>query len=293
VTLAVSGTAWPISRCCAANLSVLASGLGRDGLAHDHPAGRRRPAVLAAIDTARPVSRARAWKWAGAHAPDHGASARRPVIVASWLARSRTRNRLPRPPRRASALSCCRSSTAALRGPVNHCRCCCPNAGSNTATDHIGVIKAAPAQLPAHRPGKRAGRKVLIGTDGAGCTHDVLTWMSGQRWSCSVGFPLPHNTSDLLELIPADVWTRANDAQGSDPRRLPRQFMATRSPGRPRLTSSANRENDGDAAVDSLAGGAGVGRDRVSVTESLWDQGDVSADHRALKDVGDCQRSGL
>jgi len=86
------------------------------------------------------------------------------------------------------------------------------NAGSNTATDHIAVIKAALAQLPDHRRGKRAGRKVLVRTDSAGCTHRVLTWMNNQRLSNSVGFPLPHNTSDLLELIPADVWTPAYDA---------------------------------------------------------------------------------
>jgi len=36
--------------------------------------------------------------------------------------------------------------------------------------------------------------------------------MSGQRLSYSVGFPLSHNTSDLLELIPAGVWTPAYDA---------------------------------------------------------------------------------
>ena len=53
---------------------------------------------------------------------------------------------------------------------------------------------------------------MLIRTDSAGCTHKVLTWMSGQRLSYSVGFPLPHNASDLLELIPADVWTPAYDA---------------------------------------------------------------------------------
>ena len=86
------------------------------------------------------------------------------------------------------------------------------NAGSNTATDHIAVIKAALAQLPSARPGKRAGRKVLIRTDSAGCTHKALTWMAGQRLSYSVGFPLPHNTTQLLELIPADVWTPAYDA---------------------------------------------------------------------------------
>jgi len=86
------------------------------------------------------------------------------------------------------------------------------NAGSNTATDHIAVIKAALAQLPGHRRGNRVGRKVLIRTDSAGCTHKVLTWMSGQRLSYSVGFPLPHNTAQLLELIPTDVWTPAYDA---------------------------------------------------------------------------------
>jgi len=36
--------------------------------------------------------------------------------------------------------------------------------------------------------------------------------MTGQRLSYSVGFPLPHNTSDLLELILAGVWTPAYDA---------------------------------------------------------------------------------
>ena len=68
------------------------------------------------------------------------------------------------------------------------------------------------AQLPSHRRGNRAGRKVLIRTDSAGCTHKVLAWMSGQRLSYSVGFPLPHNTSDLLDLIPAAMWTPAYDA---------------------------------------------------------------------------------
>ena len=36
--------------------------------------------------------------------------------------------------------------------------------------------------------------------------------MTGQRLSCSVGFPLPHNISDLLELIAASMWAPAYDA---------------------------------------------------------------------------------
>ena len=51
-------------------------------------------------------------------------------------------------------------------------------------------------------------------------------------------------------------------------------------------------EDDGDATVTDAAGIAGVGRDGVRLTESLRDQGHVSADQRALKDAGDCQRSG-
>jgi hypothetical protein len=42
------------------------------------------------------------------------------------------------------------------------------NAGSNTAADHITVVKAAFAQLPGYRFGRRPGRTVLIRADGAG-----------------------------------------------------------------------------------------------------------------------------
>jgi Transposase DDE domain group 1 len=82
------------------------------------------------------------------------------------------------------------------------------NAGSNTATDHIAVIKQALAQLPAHRP----GRKVLIRTDGAGGTRRLIEWLTGQRLSYSVGFTLPTNTPDLLAKIPENSWTPAYDA---------------------------------------------------------------------------------
>ena len=86
------------------------------------------------------------------------------------------------------------------------------SAGSNTAADHIKVLKAALAQLPGHRVGRRPGRKVLIRIDGAGCTHDVVSWMVKQRLSYSVGFTLPENTPDLLALLPKEAWTEAYDA---------------------------------------------------------------------------------
>ena len=176
------------------------------------------PAVLAAIDTARALARERVWKAAGAHSPDQGAGARTPLIVDldATLVGSHSEKELAAPTYKRGfgfhPLWSFVDHGATGTGEPLSVLLRPGNAGSNTASDHIVVIKAALTQLPSHRRGTRAGRKVLIRTDGAGCTHKVLAWMSGQRLSYSVGFPLPHNTSDLLELIPADVWTPAYDA---------------------------------------------------------------------------------
>ena len=56
------------------------------------------------------------------------------------------------------------------------------NAGANTVSDHMVVLDAAVAQLPAeisvgHRPGNDAGlvgRAVMVRTDSAGCTHGFV-----------------------------------------------------------------------------------------------------------------------
>jgi len=71
------------------------------------------------------------------------------------------------------------------------------------------VVRAALAQLPSHRRGTRAGRKVLVRADGAGSTHEFLNWLTGQRLSYSVGFSLPASIAGLLATIPADACTAA------------------------------------------------------------------------------------
>jgi len=219
VTLALGGDAM-------SDIALLRAEPGLFGLVASDPTVSRTvaalaadaPAVLKAINTARAVARARAWKLAGQHAPDHGASARAPVIVDldATLVTSHSEKESAAPTYKRGfgfhPLCAFVDHGAAGTGEPLAVLLRPGNAGSNTATDHITVITEALAQLPGHRPGRRAGRKVLIRTDGAGCTHDVMTWMAGQRLSYSVGFPLPHNTSDLLELIPADVWTPAYDA---------------------------------------------------------------------------------
>jgi hypothetical protein len=88
------------------------------------------------------------------------------------------------------------------------------NAGSNTAADHINVIREALRQLPGHRAGVRPGRKILIRADAAGATHELLNWLVGQRLSYSVGFTLPDTITEELAKVPEREWQPAYDADG-------------------------------------------------------------------------------
>ncbi len=155
------------------------------------------PQALKAIGSARAATRARAWKLAGAHAPDHDASADRPLIVDldATLVTAHSEKELAAPTFKRGfgfhPLWAFVDHGQAGTGEPLHCLLRKGNAGSNTAADHIAVVKAALAQLPGHRPGTRPGRKVLIRTDGAGGTHDFVNWLVSQRLSYSVGFTCP------------------------------------------------------------------------------------------------------
>lgn len=89
------------------------------------------------------------------------------------------------------------------------------NAGSNTAADHIEVLTEAITQIPAaHR------RKLLIRSDGAGASHQLLDWLTeqgqvrGRSVEYSVGFAITEKIRDAIDLIPKKVWTPALDADG-------------------------------------------------------------------------------
>jgi hypothetical protein len=211
---------------CLADLALLRAEPGVYGRVASDPTVSRAitalaseaPAALKAIDTARAAARERAWRLAGDHAPDHGSSAKQPLVIdldaTLVTAHSEKENAAPTFKRGFGFHPLCAfldhgpagtgEPLAILLRPGN--------AGSNTATDHIAVIRQALAQLPGHRPGHRLGRKVLIRTDGAGGTRRLIEWLTSQRLSYSVGFTLPANTPDLLAKIPENAWTPAYDA---------------------------------------------------------------------------------
>ena len=176
--------------------------------------------AVRAINTARATARARAWRLAAEAAPDHGRSAREPLVIDldATLVTSHSDKEQARP--------------TFKRGYGFHPLCAFVdhgeggtgeplavllrpgNAGSNTARDHIEVIKSALAQLPGHSPKWRGNKSVLVRTDGAGATHDLTKWLTRRRLSYSLGFTLPHNTPDLLKALPEEAWSRALDAEG-------------------------------------------------------------------------------
>ncbi len=89
------------------------------------------------------------------------------------------------------------------------------NAGSNTAADHIAVLTAAIAQVPAmHR------RELLIRADGAGASHALLQWITaqdakrGRSIEYSVGYALTETVRDAIAKVPATAWQPAVTAEG-------------------------------------------------------------------------------
>jgi Transposase DDE domain group 1 len=211
---------------CLADIALLRAEPGVFGLVASDPTVSRTidtlaadvPRALVAIDASRAAARAQVWRVAGEHAPDHGVDADRPLIIDddATLITSHSEKECAAPTfKRGFGFhpiwtfadhggDGTGEPLAVLLRPGN--------AGSNTAADHIAVIKAALTQLPGHRRGRRPGRTILIRTDAAGATHELLNWLVSQRLSYSVGFTLPDSFAATLPLIPEQAWTPAYDA---------------------------------------------------------------------------------
>jgi hypothetical protein len=178
------------------------------------------PAALAAIAAARATTRAHAWALAGSHAPAHDTDAARPLVidVDATLVTAHSEKEQAAPTFK-RGLGFHPLWAFVDHGPEGTGEPLAfllrrGNAGSNTVADHITVLRQALAQLPGSR---RPGKNVLIRVDGAGGTHELLTWLTRRRLSYSVGFSLPGDLASIqkkLAAIPADVWTPAYDADG-------------------------------------------------------------------------------
>jgi hypothetical protein len=213
---------------CLADIAVLRAEPGVFGRVASDPTVSRTvdalaadaPAALRAIRAARAAARRRAWELAGENAPDAGITAASPLVIDldATLVTAHSDKELARPtfkhgyghhPLRAFA-----DHGAAGTGEPLAEMLRAGNAGSNTAADHITVIRDALRQLPFHAAStsRRIGQKVLIRIDGAGATHEVVNYVVARRMSYPVGFALPGNTAELLKLIPDSAWTPAYDS---------------------------------------------------------------------------------
>ncbi|MGH4011699.1 MAG: IS1380 family transposase [Pseudonocardiaceae bacterium] len=221
VTLAAGGD-------CLADIAVLRAEPGLFGRVASDPTVSRvidrlaatPDTALRAIAAARAAARARAWSLAGNQAPDHGADAGSPLIIdvdATLLtAHSDKEGAAPTFKRGYGhhPLWCFVDHGPGGTGEPLSVLLRPGNAGSNTAADHITVLREALRQLPGHRSGTRPGRKILIRADSAGATHDLLDWISGQRLSYSVGFTLPDTAVTVIDALPESAWQPAYNADG-------------------------------------------------------------------------------
>jgi hypothetical protein len=178
------------------------------------------PAALKAINGAHAAARTQAWRLAGNQAPDYDASPAAPVVidVDATLVTSHSDKEQAAPTFKRGfgfhPLCAFVDHGATGTGELLAIQLRPGNAGSNTAKDHISVLREAFRQLPGHVPGGRPGKKVLVRTDGAGGTHQLIDWLVAQRVQYSIGYTLPSDADQIIEQIPAQCWTPAWDAEG-------------------------------------------------------------------------------
>lgn len=87
------------------------------------------------------------------------------------------------------------------------------NAGSNTAADHIAVIEDALAQVPAEQI---EDAEILVRTDSAGATHELLGFCREHRLRFSVGYELTDPVRAAILKIPDTAWVCALATDGSE-----------------------------------------------------------------------------
>ena len=177
--------------------------------------------ALKAVNAARAAARAHAWSLAGDHSPAHGTSKAQPLVVDldATLVTAHSDKEGARPTWKKGygfhPLCAFVDHGADGTGEPLAVLLRPGNAGSNTAADHITVVKEALAQLP---KGFGSGRKVMIRTDSAGGTKEFLNWLAAPRRNLgySVGFAISSQLEAVLPQVPEQAWARAYNADGHE-----------------------------------------------------------------------------
>ena len=158
-------------------------------------------AVEAAVNRARTVARQRAWALAGADAPTAGISAAHPLVidVDATLVNVHSDKEGAAPTFKKGfgyhpLTAWIDHGTGQGGGECAVIMLRPGNAGSNTAADHVEIIRRALDQAGL---GPRPGRRVLVRIDGAGGTKETIEFLARRRVSYSVGFPLPDHTPQI------------------------------------------------------------------------------------------------
>jgi hypothetical protein len=89
------------------------------------------------------------------------------------------------------------------------------NAGSNTVTDHIEVLAAAIAQVPA-----RFRSRLLVRADGAGASHELIEHLlelasPRRRVLFTCGWMITGAGEDAIKMLPASAWKPGIDQDGN------------------------------------------------------------------------------
>jgi hypothetical protein len=173
-----------------ATISRAIAGLARDA--------RTADAALAAVDQVLAAARTRVWRLAADRAPDHEVTPALPVVVDvdGVLVTAHSDKEQAAPTFKkgfghhplVAFVDHGPNGTGEPVGVLLRRG----NAGSNTATDHLTVLRQGLRQLPGVNASARSvGRKVLVRIDGAGCSHAVLATCTLATWATRSGSPSP------------------------------------------------------------------------------------------------------
>jgi hypothetical protein len=205
---------------CLSKLAVLRNQEELFGPVASHPtAWRAVEAVaaveLAAIDTARATARERIWA-AG------GAPASVTLDFDATLVDAHSEKQCAKPTyKRGFGFHplgvWCEETTEFLAGMLRS-----GNAGANNAADHVKMLDAALAQLPAewragHAPGDHRDavlHPILARADSAGATHGFVDALVARNIGFSIGFDIDGRVRDALMLVQEEDWERAVEADG-------------------------------------------------------------------------------